>query len=73
MDTESIINEVKRLIKTIVPKRIKITNIDIEGPELVIYTKNIEEFAENNDLVKDLAQGLRRRVAIRPDPGLLID
>ncbi len=73
MDTESIINEVKKLIKTIVPKRIKITNIEIEGPELVIYTKNIEEFAENNDLVKDLAQGLRRRVAIRPDPGMLID
>jgi KH/beta-lactamase-domain protein len=33
----------------------------------------MEKFASNNDIVRQLAQGLRRRVAIRPDPSLLAD
>ena len=73
MNTEDIIKEVKKLIKTIIPPSIEITNIELEGPDIAIYTKNIEEFADNNDIVRQLAQGLRRRVAIRPDPSLLID
>ena len=40
---------------------------------VVIYTKNLDEFADNNDIVRQLAQGLRRRVSIRPDPSLLAD
>ena len=73
MNTEDIIKEVKKLIKTIIPPTIEITNIELEGPDIAIYTKNIEEFADNNDIVRQLAQGLRRRVAIRPDPSLLTD
>ena len=73
MNTEDIIKDVKKLIKTIVPPTIEITNIELEGPDIAVYTKNIEEFADNNDIVRQLAQGLRRRVAIRPDPSLLID
>jgi len=73
MNTEDIIKEVKKLIKTIIPPSIEITNIELEGPDIAIYTKNIEEFANNNDIVRQLAQGLRRRVAIRPDPSLLIE
>jgi KH/beta-lactamase-domain protein len=73
MNTEDIIKEVKKLIKTIIPPTIEITNIELEGPDIAIYTKNIEEFANNNDIVRQLAQGLRRRVAIRPDPSLLIE
>ena len=73
MNTEDILKEVKKLIKTIIPPTIEITNIELEGPDIAIYTKSIEEFAENNDIVRQLAQGLRRRVAIRPDPSLLID
>ena len=73
MNTEDILKEVKKLIKTIIPPSIEITNIELEGPDLAIYTKSIEEFADNNDIVKQLAQGLRRRVSIRPDPSLLID
>ena len=60
MNTEDIIKEVKKLIKTIIPPTIEITNIELEGPDIAIYTKNIEEFANNNDIVRQLAQGLRR-------------
>jgi predicted metal-dependent RNase len=52
MNTEDIIKDVKKLIKTIVPPTIEITNIELEGPDIAVYTKNIEEFADNNDIVR---------------------
>ena len=55
------------------PSHINITSIDFEGPVVVIYTQDMEAFASNNDIVRQLAQGLRRRVAIRPDPSMLAD
>ncbi|MGD1061505.1 MAG: beta-CASP ribonuclease aCPSF1 [Methanomassiliicoccales archaeon] len=60
-------------VRKIVPSQINITSIDFEGPIVVIYTKDLETFASNNDIIRQLAQGLRRRVAIRPDPTLLAD
>ncbi len=71
MSIESIMEEAEKEIKKIVPSSISITSIDFEGPIIVIYTKNMDEFADNNELVRLLAQALRRRISIRPDPSLL--
>ncbi len=73
MGAETFLDEAKKTVARIVPPSVRITNIEIEGPIVVIYTKSFEEFASNNDIVRQLAQGLRRRVAIRPDPSLLAD
>src|SRR5207247_8788653 len=50
---------------------VAMTHVDFEGPTIVIYTKNMEVFAESNDLVRQSAQQLRRRIVVRPDPSLL--
>jgi hypothetical protein len=71
MGFERIIEEARESVRKIIPPGIDITDIDFEGPIVVIYTKNMDEFAKNNDLIRQLAQGLRRRVSIRPDPSLL--
>ncbi|MEM2839356.1 MAG: beta-CASP ribonuclease aCPSF1 [Thermoplasmata archaeon] len=71
MGFEKIVEEARESVRKIIPPHIDITDIDFEGPIVVIYTKNIDEFANNNDLIRQLAQGLRRRVSIRPDPSLL--
>jgi KH/beta-lactamase-domain protein len=73
MSVESVLSDAEKIIKKIVPKGIEITEIDVEGSIFVIYTKNLEEFSKHNDIVRDLAQNLRRRVAIRPDPAMLQD
>ena len=73
MSNERILDEAKEQIAKIVPSEINVTSIEFEGPVVVIYTKDIEKFASNNDIVRQLAQGLRRRVAIRPDPTMLAD
>src|SRR4030065_233174 len=71
MGGEKMLEDAREAVRKTIPTNIEITDIDFEGPVIVIYTKNLEEFAHNNDLVRQLAQSLRRRVAIRPDPTML--
>ncbi|UCE44788.1 MAG: beta-CASP ribonuclease aCPSF1 [Methanobacteriota archaeon] len=73
MGVEKVLEDARDAVKKTIPSHIEVTEIDFEGPVIVIYTKNLDEFAKNNDLVRQLAQSLRRRVAIRPDPDLLAD
>ena len=73
MRVEDVLDKIRETVKGIVPNTVEITNIEFEGPLLVIYTKQIEEFAENSDIVRNLAQTLRKRIAIRPDPSILMD
>ncbi|MFQ5909146.1 MAG: beta-CASP ribonuclease aCPSF1 [Thermoplasmata archaeon] len=73
MSVERILRDAEKVVRKVVPADVEITKIELEGPVVVIYTKSMEEFAENNDIVRQLAQGMRRRVAIRPDPSLLAE
>ncbi len=73
MSTERILEEAREQISKIIPEGVSISGIEYEGPLVVVYTKDMDTFASNNDIVKQLAQGLRRRVAIRPDPSMLAD
>src|SRR5438067_12404830 len=71
MSIEDILNDARSVVKKVVPDHVEITQVDFEGPTIVIYTKNMEVFAESNDLVRQIAQQLRRRIVVRPDPSLL--
>ena len=73
MSVEKLLEQAREEIRKIVPPHIKITNIDFEGPIIIIYTEDMEGLANNIDIIRQLAQTLRRRVAIRPDPKLLSD
>jgi KH/beta-lactamase-domain protein len=73
MSAETVLNEVSKVVNEIVPASVEITEIEFEGSVVVIYTKNLDEFADNSEIVRKLAQSLRRRVDIRPDPSLLAD
>src|SRR2546430_5580826 len=71
MTIEDILNDARSVVKKVVPDHVEITQVDFEGPTIVIYTKNMEVFAESNDLMRQIAQQLRRRIVVRPDPSLL--
>src|SRR2546426_7616668 len=72
MSIEDILDEAKAVVKKVVPDHVEITQIDFEGPVIVIYTKNMEAFAESNEIVRQLAQNQRRRIQVRPDPSVLM-
>src|SRR2546428_391202 len=65
MTIEDILNDARSVVKKVVPDHVEITQVDFEGPTIVIYTKNMEVFAESNDLVRQIAQQLRRRMVVR--------
>ncbi len=62
------LDELKKKVKALIPKNVKVKNVDIEGPVVVIYVENPQEFAESGDIIKMLAKDLRKRITVRPDP-----
>src|SRR3989344_2338380 len=67
------LKEVKETISNIVDAKAGITTVDLEGPEIAIYTKNPKIFHENEDYVKNIAYQLKKKINIRADKSLLID
>ncbi|MFC1786536.1 beta-CASP ribonuclease aCPSF1 [Halobacteriota archaeon] len=71
MSIEEVLNEFRVRVQEALPKGITISNMEFEGPELVLYTKEPRKFADNGDILRALAKDLRKRVVVRPDPGVL--
>ncbi|MDI6719475.1 MAG: beta-CASP ribonuclease aCPSF1 [Methanomicrobiales archaeon] len=64
---EERLKELKEKINSIVPRGITVSQVEFEGPELVIYTDDPKVFAEQADLIKVLARDLRKRIVVRPN------
>ncbi|AEH24413.1 beta-CASP ribonuclease aCPSF1 [Pyrococcus yayanosii] len=69
---DEILKEIREIVSQMVPKEAKITDIEFEGPELVIYVKNPEAIMKDGELIRDLAKVLKKRISIRPDPEVLL-
>ncbi len=67
------IDKIKDTINGLLPERCKVTKIEMEGPEVAIYTKNPQAFFENENYVAKTAFELKKRVNIRTDKSLLMD
>ncbi|HLC36208.1 MAG TPA: beta-CASP ribonuclease aCPSF1 [archaeon] len=67
------LKEIKDIIVKGLPEEAMITNVDMEGPEIAIYTKNPKVFFENENYVSKIAFELKKRINIRTDKALLSD
>lgn len=63
---EDRLKEIQEKIMKKVPKGIKVSSVEFEGPELVIYTDDPKSFADQDDLIKILARDIRKRIVVRP-------
>ncbi len=63
---EERLKDLHEKIKKKVPKGITVASVEFEGPELVIYTNDPKQFADQDDLIKVLARDLRKRIVVRP-------
>ncbi len=72
MPWEDVLKQVKEAVDEFAPQ-VEITSIDLEGPLVVVYTRDMDFFADNPEVIKKIAQTVRRRIFIRPDPSLLMD
>ncbi|MEM4261393.1 MAG: beta-CASP ribonuclease aCPSF1 [Candidatus Diapherotrites archaeon] len=67
------LKQVKDIVNETIPKEAGITSVELEGPEIAIYTENPKAFHDNESYVKDLAQKLKKKVNIRVDKSLLLE
>lgn len=64
--------ELKKRIIERLPEGVRITDLEFEGPELVIYTDEPRKIADDANLIRSLAKELRKRIVVRPDPKVLV-
>src|SRR3989338_1153384 len=60
-------------IKQTIPKTALISEIDYEGSEIILYTKNKEFFRTSGDLIRSIVNRVKKRIEVRCDPSILID
>ncbi|MFQ6119921.1 MAG: beta-CASP ribonuclease aCPSF1 [Methanosarcinales archaeon] len=73
MSVEKVLSELKQKVRENLPNGVTISDVEFEGPELVIYTEEPRKFANNGEIVRSLAKDLRKRIVVRPDPKMLLD
>ena len=66
-----IVQEIEEKLKTILPSSCEVTKVEMEGPEVVIYTKNPQAFFSADNYVSKIAFELKKIVNIRTDKSLL--
>jgi len=67
------IKEIQEIVEASLPKETMVTSVDVEGPEIAVYTKNPKAFFENENYVAKIAFELKKRVNIRTDKSLLLE
>src|SRR3989338_6755572 len=60
-------------IKQTIPKTALISEIDYEGSEIILYTKNKEFFRTSGDLIRSIVNRVKKRIEVRCDPSILIE
>ena len=51
----------------------KISDVNFEGANIVLYTKDKEFFLNNNGMIKRIVDDIKKRVELRPDPSITMD
>jgi len=54
-----------------IPTEAAVSRIEFEGPRIAVYTKHPEALVEQNQIVTEIVNLLRKRVVIRSDPSVL--
>ncbi|MCI4334688.1 MAG: beta-CASP ribonuclease aCPSF1 [Thermoplasmata archaeon] len=73
MSYDSLLEQTRVTLREVLPEEIEVTDIELEGPHIVLYTKQLDAFLSGGDYLRQIAQRLRRRVLVRSDPASLID
>lgn len=73
MTVDDVLREIKGKVRGVIPPSIDVSDVEFEGALVVIYSKHPDKFASNEDLVKQLAKMLQKRIVVRPDPSVLTD
>ncbi|WP_436909069.1 beta-CASP ribonuclease aCPSF1 [Halosimplex marinum] len=70
--THDSLDEIHAQVDEATPDDIAIDSVQFEGPDLVVYTPDVEAFAERDRLVPKLASKFKKRITVRPTAEALV-
>ncbi len=73
MSFDGLVEQTRDALREVLPEDVEVTDVELEGPHIVLYTKQLDSFLSGGDLLRQVAQRLRRRVLVRTDPSVLMD
>jgi arCOG00543 universal archaeal KH-domain/beta-lactamase-domain protein len=73
MAIDDVLDDLRSKIEKNLPDGVTISGIGFEGPQLVLYTEEPKKFADDGNIIRNLAKVLRIRIAVRPDPKVLAE
>ncbi len=56
-----------------IPDRSKISDMEFEGANIVLYSKDKHFALNNNGVIKEVVDSIKKRVELRPDPSIVMD
>jgi hypothetical protein len=73
MVAEELLKEIKQIVKEEPPFTDSVSDIDFEGPKVVLYCRKLDLLTENGEAIRNLAKRIRKRIILRPDPDILTE
>jgi len=73
MAIDDVLDDLRSKIEKNLPDGVTISGVSFEGPQLVLYTEEPKKFADDGNIIRNLAKALRIRIAVRPDPKVLAE
>jgi len=64
---------IKEIMKLLPDKEDKISDAVFEGANIVLYTKDKDFFLNNNGIIKNVVNTIKKRVELRPDPSTCME
>ena len=65
------LKELTDAVAGVLPAACELTKVEPEGPQVVIYLKNIQAFYDDENLITKLASRVRKKVLVRVDSSVL--
>lgn len=67
------VKELETLVKGVLPANCELAKIELEGPHVVLYLKNIKAFYDDENLITKIASKIRKKILLRCDSSVLED
>ncbi len=68
MSTGKLNDGIRAGVAELLPSGISVSDVELEGPYLVLYTKDHEKLSSDHDALRQLSRRWRRRVLVRSNP-----
>ncbi|MCX8195215.1 MAG: beta-CASP ribonuclease aCPSF1 [Candidatus Micrarchaeota archaeon] len=66
------LKEIEKKLHELVPSECKLTRVEAEGLDIVLYLRDINAFYANDQLIRKIAGAIRKRIIVRSDPASLL-